>query len=153
MFQKLSHRAKDEQGFTLIELLVVILIIAILAAVAIPSFLGQKAKAYDSAAQQQVKTAQTAIETYATSNDGSYTGATVSALNTIEPTLADTTAGATLSAVTPDSSGDGYTVTSTVSGGGSSNGDTFSINRADGGTTTLTCTNTGKGACPASGTW
>ena len=91
MLYRLRQRASDEGGFTLIELLVVILIIGILAAIAIPSFLNQKAKANDAAAKTQVGTMQTAIETYSTEHNGSYEGATLAELQKIEPTLNDTT--------------------------------------------------------------
>ena len=70
MLSKFRRRAEDEKGFTLIELLVVILIIGILAAIAIPSFLNQKGKANDAAAKSQARTAQTAAETYGTDNNG-----------------------------------------------------------------------------------
>jgi type IV pilus assembly protein PilA len=65
-------RAKEESGFTLIELLVVILIIGILAAIAIPSFLNQKGKANDAQAKELARTAQTTVESIATDNNGSY---------------------------------------------------------------------------------
>jgi len=87
MLNALRQRTSDEGGFTLIELLVVILIIGILAAVAIPTLLSQKSKAYDSSAKTMAQTAQTAMETYATEHNGGYVGATNKELNKIEPTI------------------------------------------------------------------
>ena len=72
MLRKLRERTQSEKGFTLIELLVVILIIGILAAIAIPSFLNQRSKGNDAEAKSTAVTAAQAVETCATDNNGSY---------------------------------------------------------------------------------
>ena len=142
LLQKLRERVaarlrNEESGFTLIELLVVMLIIGILAAIALPSFFNQRDKAGDAEAKSGVKTAQTAIETYATDNNGHYTGADgVGVLTGIEPTLANYDL--TVSGV----SDTGYTLSVE-----SSTGTSFSIANA-GGTLTFDCTAPGEGGCP-----
>src|SRR5512147_1273626 len=78
---------EGEAGFTLIELLVVMLILGILAAIALPAFFNQKEKAGDAKAKETAHSVQVALETYATDNGGTYVGATVGALNKIEPTI------------------------------------------------------------------
>ena len=73
MFQRFQAKKEGrESGFTLIELLVVIIIIAILAAIAIPVFLKQREKGWKSQAESGVKNAATAMESLGTENGGSY---------------------------------------------------------------------------------
>ena len=81
----LRQRREDEKGFTLIELMVVVLIIAILIAIAIPTFLGARKKAQDRAAQSNVRNALTAEKTFYT--DAQTYTASSTALAAIEPSL------------------------------------------------------------------
>src|SRR5256885_2174136 len=85
MLEKLRARRQSEEGFTLIELMVVVLIIAILLAIAIPTFLGARQKAQDRAAQSDLRNALTAEKTYYVDNQA-YT-ATAASMTAIEPNL------------------------------------------------------------------
>lgn len=140
----------SEAGFTLIELLVVMLILGILAAIAIPAFFNQKSKANDAQGKAYAHSAQVAMETYATDNNGSYAGVTPAKLVGIENTLTGAnTAPWTLT--TPVATPSTYTVTVRVP----STGNSFSVNRglAAPGSLSFTCTTANTGGCPIGGNW
>jgi len=110
MIDRLSkriRRSENEGGFTLIELLVVIIIIGILLAIAVPSYLGFRDRANTSAAQSNVRAAVPAVEAYYSSNS-TYSGMTIAALKSIDAGLGSVAVGS----LTASS----YCISSTVSG-------------------------------------
>ena len=142
MLQKLRERMGREEGFTLVELLVVMLIIGILAAIAIPSFFNQRDKARDADAKSDARTAQTAMETYSTDNNGSYAGASLGALQNIESALGGITA--TVSG-TLDTYSIGVTQPQT--------GNVFTIAARRGRCDDAELYHRGDGGCPTGGNW
>ena len=122
-----------------------ILIIGILAAIAIPSFLNQRQKGTDAEAKSSLTTASQAMETCATDNNGDYTNCDKATILNIEPTLNDAGSRLTVSGT----SGTGYTVKVDTS---DNRGQYYQIVKSSG-ATTRSCVAAQGGGCKSGGTW
>lgn len=136
---------KGEAGFTLIELMVVMLILAVLAAVALPSFFDQVDKGHDAKAKEAAHGIQVAMEACSTENNGKYTNCAKAQLLKLEPALNGVP---TFTAVSAES-GSGYTIAVTAK----TTGDKFEIKRKATGVVEYPCSPKATGGCPASKSW
>lgn len=141
-----SHPLRSEEGFTLVELLVVIVIVGILAAVALPQYLNQRAKAQDAEAKVYLVAAQKAFEAWHVER-GTYAGAGIPELGRIERSLIRAR---NLRVV--DGTPETFEVT-IDSASGTNGGGEFSLSRELGGRVVRSCRNAGKGACSDTNSW
>ena len=143
MFHKLRNRMNEEQGFTLIELLVVILIVGILAAIALPTFLGQQKKGQDSEAKSNARNLVSHVEScFAETQDyAACDGTPATELPDTGLTLGTARGQVSVTGTTSD----GYTIVA-VSKSQSDTSATFTITKTSAGSS-RTCGKPGVGGC------